>query len=60
MKPRNDGNVNPPFNAPKPLPPHSHEDGFHPWCEICIAQREKDRELHPERYYRSPDQGRER
>jgi hypothetical protein len=36
--------ANPPFNEPKPLPPHSHEDGFHPWCEICIEQRRVNRE----------------
>jgi len=36
--------ANPPFNEPKPLPPHSHEDGFHPWCEICIEQRRINRE----------------
>jgi hypothetical protein len=31
---------NPPFNLPKPLPPHQHEDGFDARCGLCTYLRE--------------------
>ena len=26
---------NPPFNLPKPLPPHQHDYGYDPRCGLC-------------------------
>jgi hypothetical protein len=31
---------NPPFNLPKPLPPHEHEQGFDARCGLCLYLRE--------------------
>jgi hypothetical protein len=37
--------VNPPFNMPKPLPPHQHENGYDPRCGLCEHLREIAREI---------------
>jgi len=31
---------NPPFNLPKPLPSHQHENGFDSRCGLCNYLRE--------------------
>jgi hypothetical protein len=36
--------VNPPFNMPKPLPPHVHDAGFDARCGLCQYLRELSRE----------------
>ncbi len=48
--------VNPPFNAPKPLPPHQHDPpGYDHRCGLCRELARLARERNPER-----DRGRER
>jgi len=49
--------VNPPHNAPKPLPAHQHDPAMSGWCPICQEAARQDRRNHPEKYV---DRGRER
>jgi hypothetical protein len=36
--------ANPPPNAPKPLPPHQHDNGFDSRCGLCCYLRELSKE----------------